>query len=797
VAPRFDGSSHTIELSVADVLERGPAPGLRGGMERLWLGQAIHSRYQERALAADPSYRSEVWLEHAFPHGDWLVTLRGRADGVRRAPDGALVVEEIKTLRRSAPSRSVRALAERQVGLYAWLLSETGDDPVRAELIWIEPAGDTLARDPIELDLARVADELRATLERWIADWQRDEREREARHSGAARIRFPHAQARPGQQEISDAVAQALASGEHLLVQAPTGIGKTVAALTPALRHALAEDARVFVLTSKGTQQEMALRVLGLLNEEGAFRSLRMRAKAGMCTNDQLLCHEDYCRFLRDFSTRLESSGVWERIVAGGPMLLPDAIRAAGRETELCPFELSLIASRRSQVVVGDYNYAFDPYAALTDFGPEADLRHTVLVIDEVHNLVERGREYYSPTLDDAPIRRVADWAAGLGTQLGGAIAAGCGELLAAIDSTLEAATPPGEPLAWAQEAPLPEDRLQELRPRLERLFVDYLEFRRSSRSLAAEDPFVELYFDVLRFLDGLAAADHSFGRFAERSGKSGRLRLLCLDPGRLLGGVLNRCHAVIGLSATLSPLEFYRSELGFDAARTDFVTVPDPFPPENRRVVIDPSVATHYREREASYDTIAARLGAFADAVGGNCLALFPSYRFLDEIARRLKPGAKRVLVQRPTDGERERAALLEQLRGGLRGDLLLLAVSGGVFAEGVDYPGDALRAVAVVGPCLPALSLERELLRAGYEETFERGFEYAYVVPGMTRVLQAAGRLIRSELDTGVIALFGRRFIEPPYCDYLPPEWLPPGGLEDLVGDPAEVAREFFASR
>jgi DNA excision repair protein ERCC-2 len=262
------------------------------------------------------------------------------------------------------------------------------------------------------------------------------------------------------------------------------------------------------------------------------------------------------------------------------------------------------------------------------------------------------------------------------------------------------------------------------------------------------------------------------------------------------LGEVLGRAHAVIGLSATLSPPEFYRDLLGFDPARTAVCSVPNPFPATNRRVVIDPTVATTWRERPANYARIAERLGAFAAAVPGNCLALFPSYRFLAEVAARLPASGRRVIVQERTAGDRERDGVLAVLRSPLAGDVLLLAVAGGVFAEGVDYPGEALKAVAVVGPCLPAVTLDQRLLSDYYDERFERGFEYAFVVPGMTRVVQAAGRLIRSADDTGVIALLDRRFLHRPYRDHLPADWLGGGEPGELTGDPAAVADAFFAA-
>jgi DNA excision repair protein ERCC-2 len=258
---------------------------------------------------------------------------------------------------------------------------------------------------------------------------------------------------------------------------------------------------------------------------------------------------------------------------------------------------------------------------------------------------------------------------------------------------------------------------------------------------------------------------------------------------------VLNRAHSAIGLSATLSPSEFYLDLLGFDRNRTAEITLPSPFPPENRQLVIDPSIATTYRERPRNYSRIAARLTSFAAAVPGNTMVLFPSYAFLAEIAERLEIKGKQVLAQKAKDAEADRQAILHALRSPLSGDTLLLAVAGGVFAEGVDYPGDMLSAVAVVGPCLPGLTLEQTRLKQYYEDRFERGFEYSFVVPGMTRVVQAVGRLIRSPEDKGVIALLDHRFLDPPYRQYIPEDWLPIEGADGLIGSPAEVAAAFFS--
>ncbi|HXO19889.1 MAG TPA: helicase C-terminal domain-containing protein [Thermoanaerobaculia bacterium] len=808
MAPRFDPERMTLDLAVADLLDGGLLRNLgfanRGGYERLWLGQAIHSRYQEQALAEDPTYRREVHIVHSFEHRGWTVTVQGRIDGLRRAPDGGLVVEEIKSVRRGGSlAPAVREMYQRQALLYAWMVgrmeAEAGQ-PVRAELVLIAIGSDEIEREPIASDPRALDAAVRRRLNLLLQAHAAERQAAEARRAAAERLVFPYGETRPGQEEILAAVGTAVANGEHLLLQATTGIGKTVAALYPALRYALAHGKRLFVLTAKTLQQEMAIAVLKLLNQEGAFRSLRLKAKAKMCANDQVLCHEEYCRFAKDYYLKLSTTGVTGRLLREQTTLEPDDIFAAAKWAEVCPFEVSLDLAGRSQVTVCDYNYAFDPYVSLADFGADQDLSDTILVVDEIHNLVDRGRGYYSPELGAAAARRAAEVVGRGGEPLHRRIETLCLDLSRLIEETVADAMleGPGEeraaPLAAAIETPLPEDAFWSLRPAFDAAFIDYLEHQRDARTFRAEDPFVSLYFAFLRFLNGLVASDAAFSHCVERTAGDSRVKILCKDPSRFLGAVINRAHSTIGLSATISPPEFYTGLLGFAAGRTAFVEIRNPFPAENRRVVIDPTVETTWRERPANYERIASRLAEFADAVPGNCLALFPSYQFLSEVTGRMRLHGKRVLVQRQADSDREREVILESLRSAIFGDVLLVAVAGGVFAEGVDYPGEVLKAVAVIGPCLPGLTLEQQLLKEYYQERFERGFEYAFVVPGMTRVVQAAGRLIRSSSDTGVIALFDRRFLHAPYRDHMPADWLPEDGAVALIGDPAGVAEEFF---
>ncbi len=805
--PRFDTAKRTLDLSVADLLDATLTRSLgfanRGGYERLWLGQAIHSRYQERSLESDPTFRREVGIVHRFEHRGWQVTVQGRIDGIRREPDGTLVVEEIKSVRRGVQlAPHVREIYQRQALLYAWMLrsvkrleaAESEAIEVRAELVLISIGSDETEREMLTLDERTLEAGIRRRLNLLIHARESEEEAAQTRRLAAERMAFPYGALRPGQEQILAAAETAVANGEHLLLEAATGIGKTVATIYPALRHALSTDKRVFVLTAKTTQQEMATAVIRLLSAGGGFRSVRLRAKAKMCANDQLICHEEYCRFAKDYAQKSATTGIVRRLLEENTVLDPELIFAAAQGCEVCPFEISLELAGRAEVTICDYNYAFDPTVCLPDFGADRDLGDTILVIDEVHNLVDRGRGYYSPELSARAAVRAAESLRHGNHPIHFQLETLCLAIARLIERAVSEALDEGPAGERAIEAPLPEDALWRLRPELDEGFVDYLEYQRETKSFRPDDPFVDLYFTFLRFLNGLAVSDAAFSHCLEHKAGDSRLRILCKDPSRFLGAVINRCHATIGLSATLSPPEFYTNLLGFEKGRTAFVGISNPFPVEHRRVVIDATVSTTWKERGLYTQRIAERLAEFVEAVPGNCLALFPSYQFLSDIAGRLRLLNKRVLIQRQADGDREREAILESLRTALFGDLVLLAVAGGAFAEGVDYPGEMLKGVAIVGPCLPAIGLDQELLKAYYQERFEKGFEYAFVVPGMTRVVQAAGRLIRSPSDTGVIALFDRRFLATPYRNYLPSDWLPDEGAGALAGDPAVESSDFF---
>ncbi len=806
VALSVDLAKKTITLSPGALLggvTRRAGFDRGEGFERLWIGQAIHRRVLGEHLASVPGYAVEKSIRLVYAVDDFTAVLEGRLDG-RFEKDGRVIVDEVKSLHFSEdlaklPGSPRLERFQLQLRWYMQAVSAAEGRPVHGRLVLADiETGATKLLDVSHEPEKTLEDLVRRT--RILLDAFLEEQAlAEAKAAEAATLVFPHARFRPGQREMAAAVARAAAQGEHLLAEAPTGIGKTAAALFPLLVSALETHRRLFVLTAKTTQQDIYMKTLAAIDGE-SFRSLRLRAKERMCANDVVLCHENHCQFAKDYGAKMEASGLLERLVESHRHLDPDTVFEEARNEVVCPFEVSLELAEEADVVIGDYNYVFDPVVALAAARDPSTLAQSFLLVDEAHNLVDRGRGYYSPELSDGALaaleQRIGISNAKTAWDAGEA-ARRLRKLVADAASGLSPDEPEPVDLVTLDEA-----RLDDLRLDFESLLVRHLADLRAGGERVPNDPVLELYFSFARFHDVSKRAQPADGRpdpafdvLAARGRSGARLAILCKDPSRLLGETLNAAAATVSMSATLSPPEFYRDLLGLDPDRTSVLRLPSPFPRENRSIFVAPDVDTTYAARGRGAPRLAALVADVARACPGNVLALFPSYRFLDEVRGHL-PAMSGRRVLRPSDRstELERNSVLSAMKDG-GAPVLVFAVSGGAFAEGVDYPGEMLQAVVVVSPALPMVRFEQERMRRYFEERFERGFEYAYVIPGMTRVIQSAGRLIRSGTDTGVVVLACRRFLQEPYSRYLPADW--------YLDDPGELAcieigratEEFFA--
>lgn len=810
---RVDFEKRLIFCSVGHLVTEATFP--RGGVERgdgfrrMWLGQEIHSRRAEERMAEDANYRPEVTVVHRVTSRGWDLTVSGRIDGLTvDAETRVASVEEVKSLHFDLELQALyrsdtlqRHLF--QLMLYSWFLAQQeayhGFEfrPQLALIDLVTGRLELLAAPYVEEDVAAA---FHNAVERLVDSIETELALLGAKRAFADALPFPFPAMRPFQKEMVDAVEHAVRERETLLVSAPTGVGKTMAAIYPALRESLRAGKKLFFLTPKTLQQEMAVATLNVLND-GAFRSLRIRAKQKMCAHDEMICHEDFCPYAAKYAEKMQKNGLVSRIDSDFPYFDPDVVFELSKSEEVCPFEVSLELIEHTDVVVCDYNYIFDPWVGLKAYQQDDDFGDCVLIIDEAHNLVDRGRGYYSPELHEELFDAIeSQLASRPGLWLDGwdDLVAELRAHFHALAATLDEARGESQNGAPRQALCDPDKRLF-LNQRLgwERLIIRYVTWKIENRIAEEEDPLIDFYFKLVKFTNVLADGGEEFAHLVERTPAGVKLKIFCKDPARHLGKILDSAHAVIAISATLEPFDFYRQTLGFPRDRSAEISLPSPFPRENRKIVILPEVDTTYKERSQHYAGIAGAIGDMADAADGNFLALFPSYAFLQEVSARLPVSRKDIIVQRTDMTDWERRNLLDALRAPRGEGTLVLAVSGGMYAEGIDYQGDMLSGVFVVGPALPSVSFEQELLKQYYEEQYGRGFEYAYLIPGMTRVIQSAGRVIRSETDIGVIALLCRRFTQPMYNRYFPADWYQQSPRELVTKKPVDEIRAFFEAK
>jgi DNA excision repair protein ERCC-2 len=710
-----------------------------------------------------------VGFAHAFEWGDYRLVVHGRIDGLREDKDG-LLVEEVKST--YLPLEAIRAedhpyhLAQLQL-YHHFMCARRPGMPVRAALTYVcVPTGAERtfpqAWEPEESrrffeGLARALLEAEEAAQNWCG----------TRDAGLRELRFPFPELREGQAELMAAVAGAINGRRDLLVEAATGIGKTLGALFPTILG-LAESrgyARIFYLTAKTSGAEVVRDALGLLRAQGMrLRALYLTAKERICpypAGNRPECDALDCPCAVEFFPRSE------KLL---PALLreeewtPEFVAEAARREELCPFELALELSLHADLIVGDYNYVFDPNVYLRRFFWPGRPPDSLFIVDEAHNLVTRAREMYSAALEETEVRAILD-------LLPDPTLLACAEpLLARFASWRDDLSFEG---AKAMRLPeLPADLPPELDAFLNALgeLLPVLP-RGTTRSAALERYFALLHCG--RIAAGLSADD---AIYVTKAGKAAaRLRLFCPHPGRQLRRRLEHGTAAIFLSATLSPPDYFRELLGARDG-VEHLSLPSPFPPEHRLYLHVPGVSTRYTKREETKPSVAKVVLDTARAHPGNYLAFFPSYAYLGAVWAEIMVDAPRDLyvhAQKPNMRRDEQLAFLREVCA-LDGSAHLgLAVMGGLFGEAVDLPGERLVGVIIVGPGLPSVNPEQELIREYFDERNGEGFYHAYIVPGMIRVVQAAGRVFRTPEDRGVVVLIDDRFLEEQYRSLLPEDW------------------------
>jgi DNA excision repair protein ERCC-2 len=794
---------------VAFVLRTGDLGGGShfAGPNRALEGTRVHQRVQK---SRPPGYEPEVSLTHSVDTPEFIFQLKGRIDGVL-VQDGALLIEEIKTVAR-LEGITADPLHWAQARIYAHLYLqqhfarptvptpdahvaqisqsarfESLPHPTNGADGPLQPSSPaeashcpanfppaTIQLTYVELDSLNTVEfketfrsvDLAAFFDSVVAeylDWMREQhRWMEQRDQSIAALAFPFPYRR-GQRAMAVAVYRNIKSRGRLFVEAPTGIGKTLSALFPAVK-ALGEGQieKIFYLTAKTIGRNVAENSLAELRRAGLkLRAVSITARDKICFNNGQPCDVRACPYAIGYYDRIKAA---LRDSLQGEVFTRGEIEALARRHQVCPFELSLDLSVWADCVICDYNYALDPFVSLKRYfsGERCDF---ALLIDEAHNLVDRAREMFSAELLKEEILALKS---AVSDEL-----PACARVLNRFNARF---------LKFSREEDWQERNGHRVRKDLPEKLVPLLrEFCEAAEAFlvlnqpsAFRQPLLDFYFRALAFTRIAELFDDRYLTLYEK--ESGRLRLFCLDPSTLLRDALENLGSAVFFSATLRPIEYYRESLGGDE-NDPALDLESPFSPDALHILLHHRVPTRLRDRERGYDEIADSLAAMAGARRGNYLVYFPSYEYLRQVLERFRAKHPGFHTETQTTGmsESAREEFLNRFQSARDDTLIAFAVLGGVFGEGIDLVGERLIGVAIVGVGLPQVCVERDLIREHWQARGKSGFDFSYTYPGMNRVLQAAGRVIRSETDRGLVLLLDERFARHPYPLMFPPWWAP----------------------
>ncbi|WLD93852.1 ATP-dependent DNA helicase [Alkalihalobacillus sp. AL-G] len=584
---------------------------------------------------------------------------------------------------------------------------------------------------------------------------------REKRDMSIKQLDFPFDAYRSGQRKFAGAVYKTIDDKVSLFANAPTGTGKTISTIFPTVK-AIGEGLvqRFFYLTAKTITRTAAEDTLSLLKEQGLhLNSVTITAKDKICFKEKTICQKEYCEFADGYYDRV-NAGILD-ILASETVMDRKTIEAYARKHRLCPFEFSLDVAYTADAVIGDYNYVFDPRVSLKRL-LEEQKRKSVLLVDEAHNLVDRAREMFSAELFKSVFLQVQRAFKGENEGVFRAAKAINAQLLAVKKSG-------DEQDSWVLDE-FPVELVELLAAFIEEAEKELLLQQESD----AQELLLEAYFAAQGFVRIADLFDERFVAYVERERSEVRVRLFCLEPSYLLQQMGKGYRSKVYFSATLWPISYFKDMLGADLEEDYAFSIPSPFARENAEVFIQP-LSTRYRDREHSVGAIVKTFSDLLEERPGNYLFFFPSYTYMRRVYDQFMDEDLdvEVLLQDVLMSEVEREEFLAEFVEGKSKSLIGFAVMGGIFSEGVDLKGDRLNGVVVVGVGLPQLSFERDIIKGYFTDAGKNGYDYAYVYPGVNKVLQAGGRLIRTEQDRGTIVLIDDRFLTGKYQKLLPEEW------------------------
>lgn len=758
------GQDKVIRISVRNLVEfilrEGNIDNRTGGIaekDAMQLGSRIHRKIQSQMGS---HYRAEVPLVKQILCDGFVLQIEGRADGILEEEEQT-VIDEIKGVLRDLDSIEEPVNVHlAQAKCYAYLYgSEKKLDFITVQMTYCQMETEEVKRFQTAFEFCELEEWFRKLVKEY-EKWARFQIEwREKRDLSVRETEFPYPY-RDGQKELVTSVYRTILRKKKLFIQAPTGIGKTMATVFPAVK-AVGEGLgdKIFYLTAKTITRTVAEQAFQILKKNGLeYKVITLTAKEKICFCEQAECNPEYCPYAKGHYDRVNDA-VYEMITTTNDMSREN-IEEHARKHQVCPFEMALDISLWADAVICDYNYVFDPNAHLKRFFSEGKKGEYLFLIDEAHNLVERAREMYSAALYKEEFLAVKKKVRYKNGKLSRHLDA-CNKIL----------------LQWKRECPdyQIQDSISHFTLRLMNVMSALEKMLEEEHVL--EEEILEFYFHVRAFLNIYDGLDKHYVIYTELL-EDGQfmVKLFCVNPAANLHQFLSQGNSTIFFSATLLPILYYRKLLSVEAE--DYaVYAHSPFEESNRLLLMGNDVSTKYTRRNTQmYERFAKYIFEMLQAKAGNYLVFFPSYRFLEEVRdafERYRDERVECIVQDQNMNEQKREEFLQKFEEEREGSLVGFCVMGGIFSEGIDLTEERLIGAVIVGTGLPQVCTERELLKKYFDKTDGKGFDYAYLYPGMNKVLQAAGRVIRTEYDRGVIALLDDRFWGRQYMEIFPREW------------------------
>ena len=720
-----------------------------------------HQRVQK---SYGDNYTAEVPLKYTLTYEDLEIMVEGRADGIL-IEDEKTIIDEIKTTTKDLLliDENTNPLHWAQAKCYGYIYSMQNElDNIDIQITYynIDTKSTRILRQSYTLkELEEFFFWLIDEYKSWAqleSDWVNK------RNESIKKLKFPFENYRPGQRELAVRVYKSITDSKKCFAQAPTGTGKTISTIFPAIK-AMGEDktSKIFYLTAKTITREVAQNTISLMRKKDLnLKAVTITAKEKICKMEEVNCNPEYCPYANGYFDRINNS--LKDILAKYNDYSKDNIEKISEEYMLCPFELSLDLTNLSDVIICDYNYVFDPRVYLKRFFDTKTTDYTFL-IDEAHNLVDRAREMYSATLNEEKFVKVKKLISKKDKRITRVIK----EIQSYFEDKLEDLTTLDENDLVESEAPL---ELCEILSSFIKFVDEYL-----ARTNEENEELMDLYFDVYSFLSISDFYDKNYTTIYTKTFNGMTIKIYCVNPQKVIEEKMKKAKSNIIFSATLIPMDYFMKMYSYD--EEDFIiNLKSPFDVKNRLLMIGDNVATTYNKRFETSEDIASYIANCVQAKKGNYMVFFPSYKYMDLVFDKMKENYPNIntSIQESNMSEEEKEEFLSMFDEDNKETHVGFCVLGGHFSEGIDLTNDKLIGVIIVGVGMPQIGIERDIIKDHMKDS-NKGFDYAYVYPGMIKVLQAAGRCIRTDDDKGVILLLDNRYSQRRYQSLFPYEWYP----------------------